>query len=133
MNRARLALIGLVVLIVVFGVGYALGASGRRAAEQALDGTQQQIDVATARGLLLSARVRLYNVNFGDAQRQLQDALAPLDRVRQRYQKDGNEAAMTSVTAAIQHTQQAQAMAGKLDQSANSQAAQAIQSLDAAK
>jgi len=37
------------------------------------------------------------------------------------------------VTAAIQHTQQAQAMAGKLDQSANSQAAQAIQSLDAAK
>jgi hypothetical protein len=133
MTRAKLALIGLVVLIVVFGIGYALGASGRSASEQALAGTEQQIDVATARGLLLSARVSLYNVNFGDAQRQLQDALAPLERVRQRFQKDGNENAIASVTAAIQHTQQAQTMAGKLDQGANTEAAQALQSLDAAK
>ena len=133
MNRARLALIGLVVLIVVFGVGYALGASGRSVAEQALAGTEQQIDVANARGLLLSARVSLYNVNFGDAQRQLQDALAPRERVRPRFQKDGNETALASLTAAIQHTQQAQTMAAKLDQGANTQAAQALQSLDAAK
>lgn len=133
MNRAKLALIGLGVLVVVFGIGYALGASGRRTAEQALAGRDQQIDVATARGLLLSARVSLYNVNFGDAQRQLQDALAPLERVRQRFQKDGNETAIAGVTTAIQHTQQAQSMAGKLDQSANTQAAQAIQALEAAK
>ena len=52
MNRAKLALIALGVLIVVFGVGYALGASGRRTAEQSLEGTEQQIDVANARGLL---------------------------------------------------------------------------------
>ena len=133
MNRAKLALIGLVALIVVFGVGYALGSSGRRAAEQALAGTQQQIDIANARGLLLSARVSLYNVNFGDAQRQLQDALAPLERVRQQFQQDGNETALASLTTAIQHVQQAQTMAGKLDQGANTQAAQALQALDTAK
>jgi hypothetical protein len=133
MTRAKLALIGLVGLVVVFGIGYALGASGRRTAEQALDGTEQQIDVANARGLLLSARVSLYNVNFGDAQRQLQEALTPLDRVRQRFQKTGNDAAMNGVATAIQHAQQAQALAGKLDQAANTQAAQAVAALDAAK
>ncbi len=133
MNRAKLALIGLVVLIVVFGIGYALGASGRRTAEQALAGTEQQIDVANARGLLLQARVSLYNVNFGDAQRQLQDALAPLTRVRQRFQQDGNDAAVSSISTALDHAQQAQALAGKLDQAANTQAMQAVQALEGAK
>ena len=132
MNRAKLALIGVVVLVVVFGIGYALGASGRRTAEQALSGTEQQIDIANARGLLLQARVSLYNVNFGDAQRQLQDAQAPLTRVRQRFQKDGNDAAVASVSAALEHAQQAQTLAGKLDQAANTEAAQALQALDAA-
>jgi hypothetical protein len=130
MNRPKLALIALVVLIVLFGIGYALGASGRRTAEQALSGTEQQIDIATARSLLLQARVSLYNVNFGDAQRQLQDALAPLTRVRQRFQKDGNDSAVASLSAALEHTQQAQTLAGKLDQAANTQAAQALQALE---
>lgn len=133
MTRAKLALIGLIVLVVVFGIGYALGASARRAAEQALAGTEQQIDIANARGMLLQARVSLYNVNFGDAQRQLQDAQAPLTRVRQRFQKDGNDAAMASISAALEQAQQAQMLAGKLDQSANTHAAQALQALDAAK
>ena len=133
MNRVKLGLIGLGVLIVVFGVGYAVGASGRRAAEQALSGTEQRIDVANARGLLLQARVSLYNVNFGDAQRQLQEVQAPLERVRERFETDGNETATASVATAIQHARQAQAMAGKLDQAANTAAAQALQSLDAAR
>jgi hypothetical protein len=133
MNRPKLALIGVIVLIVVFGIGYALGASGRGAAEEALQGTDQQIDIATARALLLQARVSLYNVNFGDAQRQLQDALAPLTRIRQRFQKDGNDSSVATLSAALEHTQQAQTLAGKLDQAANTQAAQALEALDAAK
>ena len=133
MTRPRLALTALVVLVVVFGIGYALGSSGRRTAEQALAGTEQQIDLGNARALLLQAQVSLYNVNFGDAQRLLQDAQAPLTRVRQRFQKDGNDAAVGNVSAALQHAQQAQTLAGKLDQAANTQAAQALQALDAAR
>lgn len=126
-------MIALVVLLVVFGVGYGLGSSGRSAAEHALEGTEQQIDIANARALLLQARVSLYNVNFGDAQRQLQDAMAPLTRVRERLQKDGNGSAVATLTAALQHCQQAQTLAGKLDQAANTETAQALQALDGAK
>jgi hypothetical protein len=37
------------------------------------------------------------------------------------------------LSAALEHTQQAQTLAGKLDQAANTQAAQALEALDAAK
>ena len=133
MARAKLFLIGAVALLVVFGVGYALGASGRGVAERALSGTEQQIDLANARGLILQARVSLYNVNFGDAQRQLQDAQAPLTRVRSRYQKDGDDAAVQTISAVLAHVQNAQQLAGKLDQAANTQAAQAFETLAVAK
>ena len=133
MARAKLFLIGAVALLVVFGVGYALGASGRAVAERALSGTEQQIDLANARGLILQARVSLYNVNFGDAQRQLQDAQAPLTRVRSRYQKEGDDAGVQTISAVLAHIQNAQQLAGKLDQAANTQAAQAFEALAAAK
>src|SRR5262249_13998888 len=88
MNAIKLAGIGLVALIVAVGLGFAWGASGRTAAQDALDGLQQQLDVAQARGAILGARVSLYNVNFGEAQRQLEEAKAPLGRARERAQKD---------------------------------------------
>ena len=82
MTRGKLVLSVVVLLIVAVGLGFAWGASGRVTSEHALDDVKQQLDLAEARGHILEARVSLFNVNFGDAQRQLDDAKAPLQRAR---------------------------------------------------
>jgi hypothetical protein len=132
MRRAKLALIGVGVLIVVLGVGFVWGASGRRVAERAVEDSKQQLDLAEARGRILEARVSLYNVNFGDAQRQLEDAKTPLTRARDRYQQDGKRDAAEGLSAAIAKVQEAQRLAGRLDQNANSQANEALKAIQVA-
>src|SRR4029078_7928105 len=122
MRALRMAGIGVVVLIVAVGLGFAWGASGRTTAESALDEVRQKLDIAEARGSILDARVSLYNVNFGDAQRQLEEAKMPLTRARDRYQQDGKRDSAEGLSAALSRVQEAQRLAGKLDQSANSQA-----------
>jgi hypothetical protein len=132
MNKLRLAAIGLGVLLVVLGLGFAWGASGRYTAEHALDDTKQQLDLAEARARILEARVSLYNVNFGDAQRQFEDAKAPLTRARDRYQQDGKRDAAEGLAAALARVQEAQRLAGRLDQNANTQANEALKAIQVA-
>ncbi len=130
MNRiAKLALIGLVAVIVIVGLGYAWGASGRGALETSLEEVRQQLDVAEARGLVLEARVSLYNMNFGDASRRLEEAKGPLRRIRQRYVDDGQDDAVRSIAAALEHVDEAQRLAGKLDPGANSKAGEALEAI----
>ena len=81
MSRLKIAFAVLVALFVTLGLGYAWGSSGKLSLTSALDETKQQLDIAEARGHLLDARVSLYNVNFGDASRQFEEAKAPLRRV----------------------------------------------------
>src|SRR5919198_31116 len=97
MSRLKIALTALVALLVTLGLGYAWGASGKLSLNTALDESKQQLDLAEARGHLLDARVSLYNVNFGDASRQFEEAKAPLRRVQERYRALGNKAAAASI------------------------------------
>lgn len=132
MRGMKLVLIAVVILIVVLGLGFAWGASGRVAAQRAVEDTKQQLDLAEARGKLLEARVSLYNVNFGDAQRLFEDAKTPLTRARDRYQQDGRRDAAEGISAALEHVKEAQRLAGKLDQSANNQASEALKAIQVA-
>jgi hypothetical protein len=132
MTRNKLALMSVVVLVVTLGLGYAWGVSGRAAAEQALGDARQQLDLAETRGRLLDARVSLYNNNFGDASRNFEEAKDPLRRVRQRYQDDGRSDAASSIDAALQHVDEAQRLAGKLDPAANSKATEALEAIKVA-
>jgi hypothetical protein len=128
----KLAGIGLVVLIVAVGLGFAWGASGRGTAEDAVDDLRQQLDVAQARGAILDARVSLYNVNFGEAQRQLEEAKAPLTKARDRAQEDGNRQAADAFSAALTQLTDAQRLAAKLDPGANTKAGEALRSIETA-
>ena len=125
----RLALIAFVVAVVLFGLGYAAGISGRSALQTSLDDARLQADVTEARALVLEARVSLYNVNFGDASRRLEDAKAPLRRIRQQYADDNRDDAVRSISAALEHVDEAQRLAGKLDQAANSKAGEALEAI----
>jgi len=132
MTRGKLVLSVVVLLIVAVGLGFAWGASGRVTSEHALDDVKQQLDLAESRGHILEARVSLFNVNFGDAQRQLDDAKAPLQRARDRYQAGGKREAAQALTTGLEHLQEAQRLAGRLDQNANNQANEALNAIKVA-
>lgn len=129
MRVLKLAGIGVVVLIVAVGLGFAWGSSGRTTAESALDDLRQKLDIAEARGAILDARVSIYNVNFGDAQRQLEEAQAPLTRARDRAADDGKKDQAEALTTALGHVKEAQRLAAKLDQGANSRAGEALKAI----
>jgi hypothetical protein len=132
MRGPKLVLYAAVAIVIVLGLGFAWGSSGRVTAQRALDDARQQLDLAEARGRILEARVSLYNVNFGDAQRQLEDAKAPLTRARDRYQEQGKRDAAEGVSAAIARVQEAQRLAARLDQNANTQANEALKAIQVA-
>jgi hypothetical protein len=132
-TRGKLILIGVVALVVCLGLGFGWGASGQRGLQSALDDARHQLDLAEARGLILDARVSLYNNNFGDASRHLEDAKVPLGRAKQRLQDDGQRDAAARVDAALQHVDEGQRLAGRLDQGANGKAGEALEALKVAK
>ena len=129
MTRGRLALSLLVALVVCLGLGFAWGSSGRGVLETALEDSRQQLDLAEARGALLDARVSLYNNNFGDASRRLEDAKAPLRKVKARYQDAGRSQSASSIDAALTHVDEAQRLAVRLDPSANTRAGEALEAI----
>ena len=132
MSRMKQLLVVVVLIVVALGLGFAWGASGRTTLRHGLEDAQQQLDLSDARGRILDARVSLYNVNFGDAQRQLVDAQAPLTRARDRAQSDGKKDAAAALSAALTHVQDAQRLASRLDQGANTQAGEALKSIQTA-
>ena len=127
MGRKLLLLFGL--LIVIVGVGYAWGASGRSALQKAADESRRGLDRAEARGAILEGRVSLYNNNFGDASRQFEQAKEALGRLKQRYQEAGERDAAAGVDAALRHVEEAQRLSAKLDASAQNAAGQAMEAL----
>jgi hypothetical protein len=129
MSRGKIVLYVILALIVAFGVGYAWGSSGRSPIERALNESRQQLDLAEARGHLLDARVSLFNVNFGDASQAFEEAKAPLGRVRDRLQKDGDSAGAAKIGTALDQIAEAQKLSGKLDQTANAKAGEALESI----
>ena len=130
MNRAvKFAMVALGVAIVLLGIGYVWGASGRFSVESALDETRQQLDMAQARGHILDARVSLYNMNFGEASRHFEEAKAPLRRIRQRHVDAGRTEAVRGISAALEHLEEAQRLAGKLEQGANTKAGEALEAI----
>lgn len=133
MKTLKLASAGLLLLVIALGGAYWWGASGRSTAQDALDSVQQRLDLAEARGHILEARVSLYNVNFGDAQRQLDDAKGPLTRARDRAQTQGRKESADALSAALGHVQEAQRLAGRLDQNANSRANEALKAIELAR
>ena len=125
----KIVLLGLVVLVVCVGLGFAWGVAGRGELQNALDSTRQQLDVAEVRGHILEARVSLYNNNFGDASRHFEEAKVALRRVRDRFSEDGRRDSVSSVSAALERLDEAQRLAGKLDPAANSKAGEALEAV----
>jgi UTP:GlnB (protein PII) uridylyltransferase len=128
-RSGKLILVALVVIVVCFGLGYGWGASGRVTLQRALEETREQLDLAEARGHLLDARVSLYNMNFGDASRRLEDVKVLLRRTHERYSEKDRDEAARSIAAALEYVDEAQRLANKLDQAANTKTGEALEAI----
>ena len=120
-----------VALMVALGAGWVWGSSGRWDADRIIRTAQLRSDLFEARTSVLGARVDLYNLNFGNASRQFEDAKGLLRRATERLKSAGREEDAKRLDSALARIDEAQKMAGRLDQGANSRAADAEQTIAA--
>jgi hypothetical protein len=122
---------GAVAALVILAVGWVWGSSGRWSAEAAERDARQRLRVAEARGALALARVDLFELNYGQASRHLQqakDALqAAADGLAENRPSDADV-----VRNALARTVEAQQRAASVDTTANERAAEALRLLDRA-
>lgn len=131
MNRTLKLGLGIVVaLVVALSAAWLWGSSGQRDLQRALDAAELRNDLLDARGAALSARVDLYIVNFGDASRDFEAARTALRRAESRLKTLGRDEDVTRVGVALGRIDEAQQLAGKLDQTANTRAADALKPVD---
>jgi hypothetical protein len=112
-------------LVVALLAGWIWGRSGQSDTARALQTSELRGDLLGARAAVLDARVAVYSVNFGEASRHLEDARGLLGRAEERLKRLGRDDQVKQVQAAQATIEDAQRMAGKLDQNANSRAGEA--------
>jgi hypothetical protein len=120
-----------VALMVALGAGWVWGSSGRWDADRIIGTAQLRSDLFEARSSVLGARVDLYNLNFGEASRHFEDAKSLLRRAAERLNSAGRQEDAKRLDPALARIEEAQKMAGRLDQAANSRAADAEQTIAA--
>jgi hypothetical protein len=109
--------------------GWIWGTYGRSDVSGALQTSELRGELLGARAAVLDARVAIYSVNFGEASRHLEDARGLLRRADERLKTLGRDDEVKQVETALASIDEAQRMAGKLDQNANSRAGEAAKTL----
>ena|SRR5688572_18512090 len=116
-------------LLVAVLAGWIWGMSGLSDATRALETAELKGELLGARAAILDARVAIYSVNFGEASGHLENARGLLRRAEERFKRLVLDDEVKQVQAALTCIDDAQRMAGKLDQSANSRAGDAAKML----
>ena len=117
----RIVSVAVALLIAALG-GWLWGASGASAVARDLQTSELRGDLLGARAATLDARVAIYSVNFGEASRHLEDARSLLHRADERFKSLGRDDDIKNVNTALTRINEAQRLAGLLDQNANSRA-----------
>ena len=124
------AVLAMLVALALAGLGgWIWGARGQWRAEEALAKAGAGLHLANARGSMLAARVDLFEVNFGDASRSLENAKGDLVTAAAAFDGMGRKdeaAAARDVAARVDAAQQ---LAARLDQTANTRLAEALRLL----
>jgi hypothetical protein len=118
-------------LILAFGVGWYVGASGRSALSVQLNDSAVRADVAEARAAILDARLSLTVANFGDARRAVQRAQVFAERLQVRLRETGQSDRAGAMQNVITRLSDADRLSGALDASASDAAAEALRTLEA--
>ncbi len=127
---AKMILSGIAAVLVALLAGFLWGASGRSTIERALERSELRNELLEARGAALAARTDIYNTNFGEASRHLEEARAAVTRAVQRLERLDREEEMQLLQSAQGPIEEAQRLASKLDLGANARAAEAVKTLE---
>ena len=119
-----------VALLVALGVGWTWGASGRSDINRALRIAELRDGLLEGRAAVLDARLDIYSVNFGDASRHLEAARRALRAADARLIGLGRQEDATRLKLALTRIDEAQRMAGQLNQDANALAADAAKTIN---
>ena len=127
---AKMILGGIAAVLVALLAGFLWGASGRSTIERALERAELRNELLEARSAALAARTDIYNTNFGEASRHLEEARASVTRAVQRLERLDREEEMQLLQSAQGPIEEAQRLASKLDLGANARAAEAVKTLE---
>jgi hypothetical protein len=120
--------IGLALLVAV-GVGWVWGASGRSDSDRALQIAELRGQLLEGRAAVLNARLDIYSVNCGEASRNFEAARAALHAANARLMSQSRTKEAKSLEGALSRIDEAQRLAGQLNQDANAVAADAAKIL----
>ncbi len=110
-------------------LGWMWGAWSHSGTASALQAAELRGELLGARAAVLDARVAIYSVNFGEASGHLENARGLLRRAHERLKLLGRADDVVHAETALASIDDAQRMAGKLDQSANTRAGDAARVL----
>jgi hypothetical protein len=110
-------------LLVALGIGWVWGTSGKSEINQSLRAAELRSGLLESRAAVLDARLDLYSVNFGEASRHFEMARAALRAADARLSALGRQEESKRLEAALARIDEAQRLAGKLNQDANAVAA----------
>jgi hypothetical protein len=132
MTKLKIVLWGLVVALILVCAGWLWGSSGRWDAQAALGDSQLRMRLGDARGNLALARVDLFELNYGQASRHLQQAKDALNDAAGRLDATNQQPTAEAVRAALAKTVEAQQLAASVNTTANERAGEALKALDRA-
>jgi hypothetical protein len=113
-----------VALLIALGSGWVWGTSRRAELTRTLRIAELRAGLLEGRAAVLDARLDIYSVNFGEASRHLEVARSALRAAEARLNSLGGQAD-TKLGLALAKIDEAQRMAGQLNQDANALAAAA--------
>ena len=120
-----------VALLVALGAGWVWGASGTSGLTRGLRVAELRVDLLEGRAAVLDARLAIYSVNFGEASGHLEAARSAVRAALALLDGLDREADAERLNLALAKIDEAQRMAGQLNQDANALAADAASAIRA--
>ena len=130
MDKTRLTLLSIVLIVGAFLGGYVIGTKGKAPAERARDQAELRVDVERARVAILHGRLELFSMNFGGASQQFDAARVPLEAAREKLTAAGRGDESVRLDAALGALVEAQQMSLALNREADAKAVEALRGLE---
>jgi hypothetical protein len=116
-------------LLVALGAGWVWGMSGKSEISRSLRAAELRSGLLEGRVAVLDARLDIYSVNFGEASRHFEKARDALRTADARLKDLGRQEDAKRLEVALTRIDEAQRMAGQLNQNANAVAADAAKTI----